>query len=92
MLHYENISFERVPTLWIKNGVSFPTFDYFCGLSFLEKISKMFCPRYATFSLVPDYDGHKPKRSMNIMVPRIPASPLCHYLGRARFRRSQTQA
>ena len=61
--HLKNLSFERVPTLWRKNGVSFLTLITF-ELSRLG-IANIFCPRYAIISLVADSESHKPIRNEN---------------------------
>ena len=51
------------PTLWKKNGVSFPTLNYFWVLSF-EKIAKSFSPPPPPcYLLVSDSEGPKPKRN-----------------------------
>ena len=62
-LHYQNLSFGRVPPFDTQSGVWHPHLE----LSRLRKSPKLSAPLpfIATISIVPDSEDHKPKRNDN---------------------------
>ena len=62
ILHMKNII--NCPHFEQDWGILFLTFNYVELYRLKKKKSwSMFCPRYATISLVPDYERHKPKQT-----------------------------
>ena len=80
----KNISFDRVytPHFETRNGYRSSLLIAF-ELPCLRNSPKLYVPRYATISLVPDSEGHEPNNyENNICGFCPPPPPLCHYLSR----------
>ena len=65
-----NFNRQKIITKISRLGGKVPPFDTQSGVwnswtLLFEKVDKCFCPRLATISLVPDSEGHKPKRNDN---------------------------